>query len=354
MWRIRPIPVLTSAAATLSPAPMNHLTAVCLGVGLLLAAGGLRAQRPAEAVKGKVLVLENQRTITGDIERDGDRYRIRRLTGETSVPAAGVLRLCGSLEEALAFLRSRANLADPDERLRLCEWCRQHGLREQAIAEVDAAQALRPEDVRIRRLLAALIESKKRADAPPVPAAPPPALPRVEVDAETLAAFAVKVQPILMNACASCHSGEGSGAFQLRRPIAPGLTDRRAIDHNLASVAALVDVARPERSKLVIKAVTVHAPGMVHPPLRKTHAAAVKTLEGWAAHLATTLPAAPPPPTTVAAPPPLPIPPIPPTRFGETRTAVVTPPKEAEDPLGPDEFNREFHPKGKPAGPPDR
>ena len=44
----------------------------------------------------------------------------------------GTAALCGSLEEAYQFLRKRANLNDPDERLRLAEWCRQHDLREQA------------------------------------------------------------------------------------------------------------------------------------------------------------------------------------------------------------------------------
>ena len=39
--------------------------------------------------------------------------------GETWVPAKNVLCLCDSLEDAYAFLRSRANPRDADERLRL-------------------------------------------------------------------------------------------------------------------------------------------------------------------------------------------------------------------------------------------
>lgn len=365
---------------------MNTFTAVSFGVGLLLVAG-LHAQTPTAdpvsrldrdragnpALKGHVLVLENERTITGDIERDGDRYRIRRLTGETTVPAIGVLRLCASLDEALAFLRGRANLADPDERLRLADWCRQHGLRDQAIAEVDAARSLRPEDIRIRRLWTALVESKKRAETPTRPVTPEPTLPRVEVDAETLATFAVKIQPILMNACASCHSGERGGSFHLRHPIAPGLTDRRAIDQNLAAVASLVDSSQPGRSKLLLKAMTIHAPGMVAPPLRKSHAAAVRTLESWAGQLAANRPGNPTPSVASVADRGVDTPRLPATgaltnparllpgstsptqtRFGENRPTTTPKEKEPEDPLGPDEFNREFFPKGKPTGSPDR
>src|SRR3954451_6476617 len=133
---------------------MKHLLAVSVGVGLLLvASSGLsRGNPPAPAAPqtGRVLILEDGRTLTGEIERDGDRYRIRRLTGETSVQAEPAMRLCATIDDALAYLRSRANLNDPDERMRLADWCRQHRLLPQATIEVEAALELRPEDPRIR------------------------------------------------------------------------------------------------------------------------------------------------------------------------------------------------------------
>src|SRR5262245_41999916 len=104
--------------------------------------------RAADTVKprstGRVIVLDNERTLEGDIERQGDQYRIRRAVGETWVPGDKVLRLCATREEAYLYLRSRANLGDPDERLRLAQWCQLNALREQAIAEVTAAVELRP------------------------------------------------------------------------------------------------------------------------------------------------------------------------------------------------------------------
>ena len=95
---------------------MNHLFAsfACVALSLTAAASVRAWQAPTE--KGRVLVFLSERTLSGDIERVGDHYRVRRLIGETLIPADQVLKLCGSLEEAYQALRGRANLNDPDER----------------------------------------------------------------------------------------------------------------------------------------------------------------------------------------------------------------------------------------------
>src|SRR5437764_430762 len=93
----------------------------------------------APQAKGRVLVLDNERTMEGNIERVGDQYRIRRSVGELWVQRENVLRLCDNNEGAYQFLRSRANLRDPDEHLRLANWCQTHGLKTEAVAEVKAA-----------------------------------------------------------------------------------------------------------------------------------------------------------------------------------------------------------------------
>lgn len=336
---------------------MKHLLAVSVGVGLLLvASSGLpRANPPAPAAPqtGRVLILEDGRTLTGDIERDGDRFRIRRLTGETSVQALPGMRLCGTLDEALAYLRSRANLNDPDERMRLADWCRQHRLLPQATAEVEAALVLRPEDPRIRRMLRALQDSQKRAAAPTVPAPSGPSMPRVDVTAETLNVFATKVQPILMNACASCHNSSRGGAFALRHVSGIGVGDRRPLDHNLSLAVSMINPREPLRSKLLTKAVTVHGDGMTAPPLRGKQLVAAGTLEKWVLQLVASNPHLAVPPTAPTAPPSASVAATPPppgtSSFGEARPPMApSGSKEPEDPLSPDEFNRESYPKGPP------
>src|SRR5262249_38555008 len=160
----------------------------------------------------------NERTLEGDIERVGEQYRIRRTVGELWVRAENTLRLCESREDAYAFLRSRANLLDPDEHLRLARWCHFQGLRRQAQEEAAAPVAPRPTHLESLRLLRSL----QRSNAEPptfqsvkVPEAEVANSPPPELSTEALSLFVTRVQPILMNTCANCHATGRGGAFKL-------------------------------------------------------------------------------------------------------------------------------------------
>ena len=353
---------------------MRKIIAICLGAGLILGAGPLvvRATEPApQPPAGRVLILRNERTLTGDIEQVGEQFRVKRLVGETWVPAEGVLRLCASLEEAHGFLQTRANLQDPDERLRLAEWCRQHGLYEQAVGELKAAAQLRPNDRRIRRLMV-LLEQARAHHLTPKPVPPPERpLPRVDVTAESLGLFASKVQPILMNACLRCHTAGRGGPFQLTRVSGPGMGNRLSLEQNLAAVLAEVDMRQPLASRLLTKALSVHAHGMAQAPLKGRQAPAYQMLERWVnltlesnpqlreQAVASTpgLPLSPPPTSaghwseerSSAQPTPPPPPPAAPGRDKvapkEQPPAGSGPATPDNDPVGPDGFNREFHPE---------
>ena len=74
-------------------------------------------------------MLRNGRTMEGDIQLVDGQYRIRRNGGETLLPANLVLHLFLDTEHAYQFLRTKANLKDPDERLRLARWCLDYNLR---------------------------------------------------------------------------------------------------------------------------------------------------------------------------------------------------------------------------------
>jgi hypothetical protein len=358
-----------------------------LGVGALLGAAlaPVRATEPtrqpaqadpsaahavpatARAEVGKVLVLDNERTLTGEIERIDDQYRIKRLIGQTWIPASKVLKLCASLEEAHAFLRSRTNLSDPDERLRLADWCRQHGLRDRALAEAQEALALRPQDSRAKRLVSYLLDAKAKADAPPPPAAPEKALPRIDVTAESLTVFASRVQPILMNACASCHTGGRGGSFQVTRTYSSsGLGNRKALEQNLAAAFAHVNAREPQMSRLLTKSVSIHGPGMTKAPLPGRQARAYGVLEQWVLETLANNPQlresqpVPAPTAQASAAPVFVLPPPPPparsSEWGGDRPASAAPPAaqaaaaprapvESTDPVDPGQFNREFHPE---------
>jgi hypothetical protein len=348
---------------------MKKITLFFLGVGALLWAGGVsRAADPGQPERGRVLVLENERTLEGDVERVDDQYRVRRLVGETWVPAGQVLRLCASQEEAYAFLRGRANLEDPDERLRLADWCRLHGMKVQALAEVEAAVKLRPGHAPSKRLLGHLREAVKKPAAPVKPAADAndrPA-PHVDLTADALGLFASKVQPILMNTCASCHANNRGGAFRLTRAYGAGNTNQRALQENLVAVLAQVRSDEPATSPFLTKAVSLHALDMRQAPLRDRKAPAYRALEAWVRLTLTNnpqlqrhdaLPASPPAPPSLARTEPrwgMDRPdgePTPPRKVGPalpapppvTAPAPATRPS-APDPVDPSDFNRAAHP----------
>jgi hypothetical protein len=240
-----------------------------------------RAAPSDEPTVGKVLVLDNEHTLEGDIERVGSQYRVRRVIGETWVSGDRVLRLCSDVASAYVFLRSRANLNDADERLRLAEWCRQHSLRTQALAEVQEAVRIRPQHGPSRRLLEHLQQEPPLSDVA-AKQAPDSDLPVVQVDlsADAVGLFATRVQPILMNTCAGCHASEKSGKFKLTRCYESEGTNRRITHQNLAAVLAQVNLREPRISPLLTKSVSVHGP-LAQAPLKNRQAPAYRTLEEW-------------------------------------------------------------------------
>lgn len=234
--------------------------------------------------RGRVLILKNEHTLEGDVERVGDRYRVRRAGGETWVPSNEALGVAASLPDAYAFLRTRANVDDADERLRLANWCRLHGLREQALAELRAAEQLRPDDIHTKRLMQYLQQESRTPGGPkPVAAKTEPRasdLPPVEVTTECLSLFATRVQPILMNTCARCHATGHGGKFRLTQVYDDTPGNRRTLEQNLAAVLAEINLGQPEVSRLLTKAVSDHA-HTGQAPIKDRKDTPYRTLEKW-------------------------------------------------------------------------
>lgn len=345
-------------------------------LALAMAAWGVEPAMPL--LKGKVLLLESDRALEGDIERHGDQYCIRRGTGELWVPAEKGHYLCASWDEAFAKLAARSNLADADERLRLARWCHAHGLRERALAEVKAALAIRPGSTEAKKLLASC------QNAPPaqlgqsavgpaqLPAGPPPA---IDLSADCQALFTTRVQPILLNACASCHATGRGGNFQLVRWAEGG--QRGVTLKNLAAVLLQINRHHPSLSPLLLKGASVHGQGTQPPLPGGRQSVPFRTLDAWVRHVLASNPHLCPPaqaPAAVFGSPspaenfaanPAPVPPAgppcpPPTPLnpaGSKTPPVVSrpmaapapanpanPPVGPADPFDPTVFNRQMHP----------
>ncbi len=337
---------------------MSTISAFALGILALTAPGWTKQVAPPTT--GHVLVLDNERTLEGDIERHGTQYRLRRSAGELLIPSENVLRLCATREEAYAFLRSRANLIDPDEHLRLARWCQSQGLRRQALAEAAVAVELRPNHAESQRFLRSLQSLAAKPDKSrgtrnqddPEGNAPAP-----EVNSQSLSLFITKVQPILMNGCASCHATGRGGSFKLVRVYDDGHATRKTTQQNLAAVLAMMNKEHAQSNQLLAKSLTIHG-DMAQPVFKNKDSQAYRTLEEWT-RLTTPLP---PPVREVVSLPPGPPPatdhvaPAEPAKESDFHAekevgAPATEPAEGAplDPYDPAIFNRQNQPKNKKA-----
>jgi hypothetical protein len=249
-------------------------------------AAPLAAQEARTA--GHVLLLPSERGMEGDIEKIGDQYRVRRGASEVWLPAAKAVVLCADWDDAYAFMKKRANLGDPDERLRLSRWCQLNNLRGHALTEAKAALDMRPAHEETRRLVALLTRSAEAAAANPsknvLPQARTPAAaapPKADVSADAFAVFATRIQPILMNTCVQCHGGGRGGAFHL---IHTESGQRASTQANLAAVLEQVNLANPPMSPLLIKAVSRHG-NANGAPIKDRQAVPFKALQAWIDYL---------------------------------------------------------------------
>jgi hypothetical protein len=329
----------------------------------------LRAADISEAPKtGHVLLLANERTLEGDIERVGDQYRIKRLLGETWVPADKALKLCADLPDAYTFLHGRANLDDADELLRLASWCHNHGLRDEALAEVKAAVELSPKHKEAKRLLLWLQQTPATAATSTHAAAAdsesPSTVPSVAVTAKSMSEFATHIQPILMNACANCHAGDKGGSFKLVRTFEHGSLAPKTTQQNLTAVLSQLNLEQPRSSPFLTKALAVHG-SLTQAPLSGRQMPAFHAMEEWVKLTLADRPGAHDQPVQTALDTPAkeskPLAPKPekapvtktaaPAKTEDAATSFSEDPtpkdKEPADPFDPAIFNRQMHPDKK-------
>jgi hypothetical protein len=276
--------------------------------------------------------------------------------------------------------------------MRLANWCQSHGLKKEAIDEAQTAVEIRPGHAPSKRLLENLQRVQAishGAEAARKPAKEDGTNNAPAVNNDSLSLFVTRVQPILMNACASCHATGRGGSFKLSRTFDAGLANRKATSQNLAAVLANVSTEQPLLSRFLTMAVSVHGT-MPQSPLRCRDSPAYHTLEDWVRKTVETNPqlAGKPAGVATAVPPPQAAPAIleatrqTPTEFAQlmsdqartntkpattdSQTAVAGPVKESStsaassetggatrepiDAFDPLIFNRQMHPPQKPDG----
>jgi len=248
-----------------------------LMAGLLLLA--VAAGPPQLGIR--FLLLESRQLVEGEIEQVGDSFKVKRDGGETLIPVDRVMAICIDKAGAFRVLSEKTDPKNAEQRLKLAEWCHNNGLTKEAVAEARAAVELRPNSPIATRLMQYYEQSaatRKPAFQPEKPVTAEPAtLPEmVDCSPEALRHYCTRVQPVLMNSCAGCHSS--TAKFHLERVYSDTTNPRWQTFQNLAATMALIDRAKPAASQLLQKALTAHG-NSVAPPLRDRGTPAYQILE---------------------------------------------------------------------------
>lgn len=264
---------------------MNAIIRLSLCAAAIAVATAVAAGDPLPPTTGKVLLIDYDRLLEGNIERVGDRFRIHQGAGEMIVPATTGMILLPSKDAAFQMVKSRTKLSDPIALVRLSRWCLSNELKQRALETAEMALALMPEDRSLKRFRDD-VKLQVSLTLPP-PAAPaieikepsPPEPAVADVNPESFGLFATRVQPLLINACANCHGSGRGGNFRLTRPSS-AFGDHRITQINLAAVAPFLNHEQPMASPLLTRAVTAHGSGALA-PIANRKTPAFKYLEEW-------------------------------------------------------------------------
>lgn len=249
---------------------MRHASRLCLILLMPFVIKPLLASDASGPPAPGVLILRNGEVLRGITSKVGDRYVVAQNEGgELRIPTRDVEMHCLDLEEAYVRKRARISARDASGRLELADWCLRYGLHARAADELLAAQALAPNDPRVRgleRRLHSAIRIGQRCEAEPS-GAPPHARrpqtepPRYQLPDEAIEGFASRIQPLLLNRCGAtvCHGLRSESDFQL---VGPGLgktVTQKYTQRNLAAVLQQLDITQPEASPLLTVPTKPHA-----------------------------------------------------------------------------------------------
>jgi hypothetical protein len=259
---------------------------------------------PVMGVIDGMLLLKNGETLEGRISRSGDYYLIVSPTAEVQVRVREVEAICRDLEEVFAKKLTLVNTRSADSYLALAQWCidkQLYGHAARTLTEAVKLDDLHPRIALLERRMEAAMAAPK-----PVPAPPKPVERRYNddeldraaksVSAESMHEFTVRVQPLLMNYCATagCHGPRPASTFQLERVYLNERSDQRTVRTNLNAVLKIVDRQNPAKSPLLNVPIAVHGNGK-KPIFNAHNAEHYRSLAGWTARVAATRTATPQP-----------------------------------------------------------
>ena len=241
---------------------MGHRQSVLLALLLVGTAFPWLAAQVADSSTSNVLVLRNGRVLVGRVCRMGDSYVVSLGDdGEARLATGDVEMVCGSLDEAYFYKRDRLRGDDLQGRLELAEWCLRNRCSWRAADQLLAVYNVAPAHPRLavleRRLVSTDTETSAAGRASTTssssaPDAEPVVTPALLPDGATVY-FTQKVQPVLLNRCASnaCHGTRSEQQFQLGRSLRGQPMSNRLTQKNLQAALSFVNAKQPEESPLL-------------------------------------------------------------------------------------------------------
>lgn len=231
-------------------------------------------QRPARdasshknASSERILVLQNSKVLKGVIRQSSTGYIVNMPGGHLVLPFDQVRFEAEDLEDA--YRQQREALPDQTaSHIELARWCLANALPDHARKELRAALRCDPDSSVAKNMLQRINDQLLTTKEVPAvvqrdgqfsllgelkPGIAPDALgglPR-----EAASEFVTKVQPLLVNRCATagCH-GPGSGnTFELQRAKVGKGAPKMYSERNLAAVLERVDRERPLGSPMLVK-----------------------------------------------------------------------------------------------------
>ena len=247
----------------------SFLAVTCTAISAAFAAG------PGKRFASGVILLRNQRILTGRVATIDDRYEIQLDGGGTArVPKEDVQFVGRNMDHVFRYRRSQSDQNDVIQILHLAHWCISHDLYRQAAHCVLRATELAPRhpgiaqvDARLRQAIQVSRGNMKAAPVPRVQRRNPKTIQVSHVSDSfsnsDLGDFKRSIQPLLLNRCTTsgCHRSRAANGYGLLLPSSRSRsTSRRVTIQNLRSTLAWIDHGEPDESRLLKAAAAPHGP----------------------------------------------------------------------------------------------
>jgi hypothetical protein len=218
-----------------------------------------------------MVLLSNGNIMRGTLQIQGDLAVLQRDDGsQMRLRRDQVVHSADSIEALYEYRVKRRSFRNPTAHVEDAKWCLRHGLITQAKAEWEGLRELdpsHPECERLRRQIEAAhtprgrVEERELMLPNTAASSNEPSIDYPEgFSPAAIAAFATRVQPMLINRCsnAGCHRAGGETKWQLSHLGINVRVSAQMTQRNLSATLPYLNLDAPLSSDLLVHATTAH------------------------------------------------------------------------------------------------